>query len=388
MRLRYSVVKRQTGLLFHWDYRDGFSAKWVPTTIDGTEGTGSRASVKYALDANGRLHLVPYTCPALHYSASGTALGVLLEGAATNLCTRSKEFDNATWTKSSITVTANDSTAPDGTTTADLLTASGSNGTCIQDLGAIASAIKAGGVWIKRKTGTGNIQLTLNGGSNWTTVTVTSSWTRVQISSTLANPDFGIRIVTSGDAVWVWNAQVEERAFLTSDIETAGSTGTRAADTLEFPALWTPQDCTIYLDTVDLGTFSGATGPLLLQLGDNDSGTSATAYLHCNAVGDVRLTHHNGSSSVTADVTSGAVAAGDQHEIRAALLAAGPYVARSINGAAESIGSAGSALAHPSAYAEQVLTVTPGGTFTGAHCIRSIKIAAGEQTLAYMRAVE
>jgi hypothetical protein len=52
--------------------------------------------------------------------------GLLVEGARTNLVLRSQEFDNAAWTKSSVTVTANDAIAPDGTLTADKLTESGS----------------------------------------------------------------------------------------------------------------------------------------------------------------------------------------------------------------------------------------------------------------------
>ena len=39
----------------------------------------------------------------------------------TNLLLRSEEFDNASWTKSAITITANATTAPDGTSTADKL---------------------------------------------------------------------------------------------------------------------------------------------------------------------------------------------------------------------------------------------------------------------------
>jgi hypothetical protein len=45
----------------------------------------------------------------------------LIEKVRTNLVTYSEEFDNASWTKSSATITANATTAPDGTTTADNL---------------------------------------------------------------------------------------------------------------------------------------------------------------------------------------------------------------------------------------------------------------------------
>jgi hypothetical protein len=50
----------------------------------------------------------------------------------TNLLTNSEEFDAAAWNKSSVTVAANTVPAPNGTTTADTLTSSGSSGTVFQ----------------------------------------------------------------------------------------------------------------------------------------------------------------------------------------------------------------------------------------------------------------
>jgi hypothetical protein len=45
--------------------------------------------------------------------------GPLIEEAATNICLRSETFDNASWTKTRGTITANAVAAPDGATTAD-----------------------------------------------------------------------------------------------------------------------------------------------------------------------------------------------------------------------------------------------------------------------------
>ena len=161
-------------------------------------------------------------------------LGYLAEGAATSRCLHSQEFDNAVWAASNVTKAANEAVAPDGTTTADTLTATAANGTVIQDLGVVASAAKSGALWIKRKTGTGNIDLTLDGGSTWTTQAVTTTWTRFSITQTLADEDFGIRIVTSGDAVWVWQGQVETASFISSDIVTTTAAVTRNADVLTY----------------------------------------------------------------------------------------------------------------------------------------------------------
>lgn len=168
--------------------------------------------------------------------AAATLLGYQAEGARTNRCLHSQDFSNAAWVSGGggIAVATNSIAAPDGTTTADTLTASGANGTLIQDLGVVASAAKAGGLWLKRKTGTGNIDITLDGGATWTTVAVTSSWARFEKTQTLADEDFGVRIVTSGDAVYAWQGQVETASFLSTDIPTTNIAVARNADVLSY----------------------------------------------------------------------------------------------------------------------------------------------------------
>lgn len=158
------------------------------------------------------------------------AKGLLIEEARTNRVLHSADFSNAAWVKTNVTVTANNTTGPFGTATADLLTASAANGTVIQDLGVVASAAKTGAVYIKRKTGTGNIDLTMDGGATWTTKAITADWTRIALTQTVADEDFGIRIVTSGDEVWVEAADVQTGAFITSHIPTTTAAVTRNKD--------------------------------------------------------------------------------------------------------------------------------------------------------------
>lgn len=135
---------------------------------------------------------------------------VSVGAAKRNYCTYTEQLDNAAWAATNVTKSANADLAPDTALTAELLTASAGNGTVIQDLGTIASAAFVGSIYLKRVTGSGNIQLTLDGGSTWTTVAVTSTWTRFSITQTLANPDFGVRIATNTDAVLAWGGQVEQ----------------------------------------------------------------------------------------------------------------------------------------------------------------------------------
>ena len=132
-----------------------------------------------------------------------------------NLLTYSEQFDNAAWAATNVTVTNSLSpVAPDGTATAETLTASGANGTVLQSITAIAGG-HTFSVYLRRRTGTGNIDIQAGDGV-YSTVTLTSDWQRFTVAATLTagarTP--GIRIVTSGDAVDAWGAQlVQTNAF-------------------------------------------------------------------------------------------------------------------------------------------------------------------------------
>jgi hypothetical protein len=158
--------------------------------------------------------------------------GLLVEGEATNYVTYSCDFTNAAWTKSNITPLKNQ-TGPDGVAnSASLLTAGAANGTAlftVADGGATAN--KTFSMWIKRVTGTGNIDLTDNNGTNWTTQSVTSTWTKFALAArSQAIPIVGIRLVTNTDAVAVCLAQNEISAFSTSAIPTNGCPVTRLTE--------------------------------------------------------------------------------------------------------------------------------------------------------------
>ncbi len=113
-----------------------------------------------------------------------------------------------TWTASSVTVASDTVTAPDGTVTGDTLTATGANATLKQAVTTTAVS-SVFGIWLKRKTGTGNIDVSLDG-TTWVTQTIyadrwTFCWcTQTGVAGT-SNP--GIRIVTNGDAVYAWGAR-------------------------------------------------------------------------------------------------------------------------------------------------------------------------------------
>lgn len=171
--------------------------------------------------------------------ADATLRGYLSEPGRENICLYSIDYTNAAWVKTNVSVTAGIAGAPDGEPAATTLAATADNATIIQDLGTVSSKKQTGSIWIKRRTGSGNVDLTLDGGATWTTIGVSATWNLLSTTQTLADPDFGIRLTTNGDAVDVWNSQVENSgiptiSWATSSIKTTSTTGSRDGDSLTF----------------------------------------------------------------------------------------------------------------------------------------------------------
>jgi hypothetical protein len=195
--------------------------------------TYSSPSSKLILGSNGLY--AGGTTLRTEFNSSASPLGIRVEPAATNLCLRSNDLTNASWTKSNMT-TSLTATGADGViNSATICTATAANATALQAITSTSQA-RITSVALRRRTGTGNIDLTQDNGTTWTPQAITSSWTIYSLPSvTSANPTVGIRIVTSGDAVDVQYFQHEIGSAATSAIETVGSTVTRARDNLPQP---------------------------------------------------------------------------------------------------------------------------------------------------------
>jgi hypothetical protein len=235
-----------------------------------------------------------------HNPTTGESLGLLVEEQRTNLLVRSEEFDNASWTKTNASVTANAIVAPDGVLSGDSVTCTtdGSfNGRVSQGLTALSIGIvvtfsffakrnnndwisascsmtnsKARRCWWNLNTGTiGGTTTASAGGETLVSHTITpvgDGWYRCAMT---LNPNAeqvsGTQLVqnsngdtdtaaTNGQSFYIWGAQLEAGAFPTSYIPTTTATVTRSADVCSisgsnFSSWYNASEGTIFCDHLE-----------------------------------------------------------------------------------------------------------------------------------------
>jgi hypothetical protein len=90
--------------------------------IKPTDGSGdltvTRATTATRVNASGLISSVASNVPRLDYTNS-TCPSILVERQRTNLLTYSEQFDNISWIKLNVSITANNGVSPDGNTNAD-----------------------------------------------------------------------------------------------------------------------------------------------------------------------------------------------------------------------------------------------------------------------------
>ena len=157
--------------------------------------------------------------PRITFTRDATATyydGHTTAKAEENLLLYSQDFTNAAWVNSNTSDSGDSVAAPDGTTTADTITATAGNGTILQTFTAVAGGYTFS-VYLKRKTGTGDVQIAADSGT-WTTKAIDETWTRYSVTQTLTagSKTAGIKLVTDTDEVYAWGAQLELRSSMTA----------------------------------------------------------------------------------------------------------------------------------------------------------------------------
>lgn len=234
--------------------------------------TFSRGTTATYVGSNGLIQSAAINTPRFDYDpVTLAAKGLLIEEQRTNLLTYSEQFDNAAWTKTNSTVTANATTAPDGTTTADKLLDNSTSGVHSVQQNIVASTTAglsySGSVFVKAAE-RGFVLVGLGGGAYTTSPYVSvnlstgaisvvngaatafsatqypNGWWRVSVTGTTLSTGtatLDVRVSTDGtwanrmyvgdgSGIFIWGAQGEAGSFATSYIPTVASQVTRSAD--------------------------------------------------------------------------------------------------------------------------------------------------------------
>jgi len=259
-----------------------------PSLILDFAGTGTldsritftRSTTARYYNSSGILTTAAINEARFDYNPSTLApLGLLIEQSSTNLLLQSQTFDNAYWTKANTTISADATTAPDGTQTGDALIESISLSTHQIYRVSVGTAntytftmyAQAKGrtqIQIEQESG-GNSRFTLTGngtalalGANTVSIAnVGNGWYRCSTTFT-TTAAFGIYIGlynggisylgdgTSG--AYIWGAQLETLAFPTSYIPTTTAQVTRGSDNpsmigSDFTSWWNSSQGTFYI---------------------------------------------------------------------------------------------------------------------------------------------
>lgn len=260
--------------------------------------TFTRPSAARLFNPSGILEAVGNDVLRVDYNPSTLAWrGWLIEPNRTNISLWNRDLTNAAWVKTSATATLNQTGIDGEANTASLLAATGANATCLQTV-TLASSQRSMSAYVRRVSGTGTIEMTGDGGTTWTPITITSSWARYSLpAATITNPQFGFRITTSGDSIAVDYVQNEDGPFPSSAILTTTGATTRAADRWTINTLaniaWNlagPGTLVIEyehagvsnIDQTVLAVTNGTNNNLLYQFNRNTSGTLQSALLRNN----------------------------------------------------------------------------------------------------------
>lgn len=271
--------------------------------------------------------------PRLDYS-NGTCPSLLVEPQRTNLLTYSSSFDNAAWTAQSVSLSANATTAPDGTTTADkIILANGSqtdpvvyqildNTANTRTLTFFAKASeyniafgRIGGssnspIVLFQLSGSGSILHNQNV-STYSIEALENGWYRCSMTYSHGAsfaPNVGVcsstySITTSGvistgngtSGIFIWGAQLEVGSYATSYIPTTSASVTRNADVISktgISSLIGQTEGTIFID-VDFDNFASQTNnPVLFSLFGN-----ATIYMQMFTGGYAELLYNTGAGN-------------------------------------------------------------------------------------------
>lgn len=275
-------------------YKSGKLYSVLPENGDGDFTTFTRSTIGTRVNKGGFIESVLSNVPRLDYT-NGKCPVLLLEPTTTNLQIRSQEFDNAIWSKTNVTVTANNIISPSNELNADKISRTSTAANYINDiLTKSASQLEyTSSIFVKQGEGDyfalrvqGNYADRIDIRFQFSTKSIIYSnaassnailrstsvkeynngWFRISISylsdtrnllgnyfsarSTSGNIDGGD---TSSTAfVYLWGAMIQQNTFLTSYIQTTNIQVSKSEDVCQ--------------DSGDLALFNSAEGSMFVDI--------------------------------------------------------------------------------------------------------------------------
>jgi hypothetical protein len=234
--------------------------------------TVSRNTTATRINSSGLIESVASGVPRIDWLGQSCP-GLLVEASAQNQALWSRDLSvSGTWAASGITAVRN-AVGADGTASgATTLTATAASATITQNI-SHASQSRIFSAYMRRVSGSGQIQLTTNGGTNWETVTLTSAFAPFNSGAqTVASGQVGIRMIASGDVIEVDFTQAEVGPIATSPIPTTTGAVSRAADVISasgalVSGLIGQTEGTIYAE-VDVRSLASTTSRAVFYISD------------------------------------------------------------------------------------------------------------------------
>ncbi len=330
-------------------FKTGRLYSQIPTNTDNRgDFTVTRNTEARRFDSAGLVASVASGIPRLDYYTSGGVTGcpaLLVEPAATNLALQSENF-LTTWAPSNIAVTTGSTaafTAPDGTTNADLLTAttsgnarinqsftfvsgttysysafakagSGFFGLTMENGGVLSGSavvwnLNTGALAVSGVVGAGytlQSQGIENYGNGWYRCRMTVLLGLGAAGNIRANTSNGTMTSAviqsaSGNTAYVWGAQLETGSVATSYIPTTTGTGSRSADVVSVSGAVSGSigqtEGTIYAE-VDVRTFTSSAARRIVNL--RVDGSNLLSLQINEASTNIEFVAASGITSVTA----------------------------------------------------------------------------------------
>jgi hypothetical protein len=268
--------------------------------------------------------------PRIDYT-NGSCPSLLVEPQRTNLALRSEQFDNAYWTKSNSTISANSIISPSGIQNADKLIENNGTGAkwvfftptvttgSTYTYSIYAKKAERNFVYINAFSGTAKITwFNLNTGTVGTSQSgiasiqnVGNGWYKCSLTITIvAGTQFYLVGVSNADSVadytgngtsgiHIWGAQLELGSYPTSYIPTVASTVTRNADVISktgISSLIGQSIGTIFCEFVVYNNNDA----IPFNLVNNNWNSGASMYLQINNSGNFQITGFNNTILIIA----------------------------------------------------------------------------------------